>query len=255
MKIMSFNLRIHVPSDGDNAWPHRIPSVLKMIASHQPDVLGTQEATDAMLDDLQPLENDYFLFGEGRNADRHGEGCYIAVKKTFATLISQETVWLSATPLIPGSMDPEEGFPRIVTIGILRLHPTGELIRIMNTHFAYRSDRAREQNRTTLVTTFQTLQARQPLPTILMGDFNCPGDHPIHTSIRLAGFVDGFRVLNRTQGPTFHAFQGVPGTEAIDFIYATPDWMFKTIEIDYRKIDQRYPSDHFPVIAEVQIKK
>jgi len=39
--IMTFNVRVHVPSDGINAWPHRVERVAKLINQEQPMIMGT----------------------------------------------------------------------------------------------------------------------------------------------------------------------------------------------------------------------
>ena len=55
IKVMTFNVRIDVPVDGDNQWRFRIPSVKAMIEKHQPDILMLQETTPAMLKDLEKI--------------------------------------------------------------------------------------------------------------------------------------------------------------------------------------------------------
>lgn len=73
IKVMTFNVRIDVPVDGDNQWRFRIPSVKAMIEKHQPDILMLQETTPAMLKDLEKIENVYGYYYVGRNADSQGK--------------------------------------------------------------------------------------------------------------------------------------------------------------------------------------
>lgn len=40
LKVMTYNLRLDVASDGDNAWPHRRDFLANQVEFHAPDVLG-----------------------------------------------------------------------------------------------------------------------------------------------------------------------------------------------------------------------
>lgn len=252
MKVMTFNLRVDVPVDGPNYWPFRVDSVAAMIRFHAPDIIGLQEVTDRMKLDLQPLFTDYLFLGDGRNADRHGEACTVMVLKNKFKPVQSRTFWLSATPEVAGSMDEEEGFPRICTeIGVID-NQTGNQFNVLNTHFAYRSERTRVQNAKTLLEDFA--HQNKKVPTLLMGDFNAEDTHEIHQEILRHKFRNGFKELQQNHRKTFHGFLGGEGETAIDFIYATPEWTFSSIEVDDRKLLERYPSDHYPVIATLKLK-
>ena len=55
LRVMTFNLRLDLASDGPNAWPHRRDWVAALIRFHGADVVGVQEALAAMLTDLEAL--------------------------------------------------------------------------------------------------------------------------------------------------------------------------------------------------------
>jgi hypothetical protein len=66
LRIMSFNLRLDVASDGPNAWPHRRDWVASLIRFHAPDAVGVQEALAHMLTDLDARLPGFARVGVGR---------------------------------------------------------------------------------------------------------------------------------------------------------------------------------------------
>ncbi len=254
LTAMTFNLRVAVEVDGNNFWPFRLQSVLTMINKHHPDFLATQEVTDGMLQDLESPLQDFKSCGDGRNADRHGERCTIFVRKTNWKIEHSETVWLSDTPEVPGSFDPEEGFPRICTMAVASsLHDESKLL-VANVHLSYRSARALDQNITTLIAYLAKWHVQYPYPVILLGDFNADPSHPLHQRIKALGFISPLDNRMSTAKNTFHDFLGGKGIEIIDYIYHSPELAMLSYFVDQEKIGSRYPSDHFPVIADFAIK-
>ncbi len=252
MKLMTFNLRCDVPSDGNNYWPYRINAIVETIRRQDPDVVGFQEVTDRMSSDLRPMFADYYVMGEGRNSDLTGEKCSVFIRKRLFGLTFTETFWLSSTPEIPGSMDLEEGFPRISTIvEFAWINDDSRRMRVMNSHFAYRSERARLTNAEVLLRRYREVQDKRPMPTVIMGDLNIGPEHGIHKQIVSAGFLTP---IDKSAGSTYHGFIGGDGISLLDFIYVSSDIMVKNWEIDRKKQDGRYPSDHYPVIADIELK-
>ncbi|MBN2504764.1 MAG: endonuclease/exonuclease/phosphatase family protein [Bacilli bacterium] len=252
MKLMTFNLRCDVQSDGENYWPHRIVSVVETIRHNDPDVIGFQEVTDRMVNDLRPMFADYYVMGEGRNKDLSGERCSVFVRKSRFELLDSETFWLSSTPKVPGSMDVEEGFPRICTVVEVSDNlKASRKMRVMNVHFAYRSERTRLTNVDTLLRYYASYQALRPMPTVIMGDLNIGIDHEVHSRIRFEGFTTLF---DENTEATFHGFAGGVGISLLDYIYVTPDIELLSMIIDKEKRQNRFPSDHYPVIAKISVE-
>ncbi len=253
-RCMTFNLRVAVTVDGPNYWPHRLHAVVTMIQKHHPDFLATQEVTDGMAKDLEkPLMN-YTFCGDGRDADRHGERCSLYVLKKKWTIEHTETIWLSATPEVPGSGDPEEGYPRICTMALVKSVQDDTHLLIFNVHLSYQSERAKTQNVDTLIQAVKRWKETHDCPIILMGDFNATSDHPIHTVLK-----SHFSISKPDRGEslmkgTFHGFKGGIGLETIDYIYHTDELTCLSVDVDQMMILGRYPSDHFPVIADFALK-
>lgn len=250
MKVMSFNLRCPVTSDGIHYWPHRMTHVIQLINTHSPDILGVQEQADQMLYDMCPLDFTYIAIGDGRDTNRRGERCTLYIKRSKFDILNYDTVWLSPAPALPGSMNPEEGFPRIVTWALLRDTTSGQIIRVYNTHFAYRSRTAQLENTAALQALYQEHQRSDRHPSVMMGDYNATPDCDIHLSFKQDGWHDSRIGFKDESTLTFHAFTGLPGHTLIDYIYVK-DMSVAHYEVIQTSFDGLWPSDHFPIVSEV----
>ena len=52
LKIMTYNIRLDVASDGENAWPNRKDYFASQIQFYSPDIFGVQEATPDQVTDV-----------------------------------------------------------------------------------------------------------------------------------------------------------------------------------------------------------
>lgn len=89
-----------------------------------------------------------------------------------------------------------------------------------------------------------------------MGDFNNESEESAEIEeFKNSGFVDTFRILhpNEPHVNTHHAFKGNRIGTKIDFIWCESSLAesIQNAAIIYDNDNERYPSDHFPVIAQV----
>lgn len=252
---MSFNVRVDVHSDGLNQWKHRFHYVRDVILEQRPDILGLQEINDSMGRDLFPLLQDYDHVGEGRNADRTGERVSILYPKNRYNVSETDTFWLSDTPRVAGSLDHEDGFPRICTTAVFRPLNGGQAFRVYNVHFSYRSVRNRLQNVKTLLEFYRMHQQQHPYPSIAMGDFNCAIDDPLHHAMTKEGFKEAVGALKVPRVNTYHEFKGQPGISAIDFFYTNRGLKPMRVSVLTMQKGSLYPSDHYPIVGEFSFTK
>ena len=250
LKVMSFNLRTRVDADGINCFDNRIDRILETIRTESPDLIGFQEATDAMREIIANLISDeYVMLGSGRNADYTGESVPIAYKRSAASLLSFETFWLSATPAVPGScfqQVEQSRCPRVAVVARLIPKGYGKPITFCNTHLDHMSDTAR------LLGMSQILQKLSLCGegVILTGDMNA---RPDSLPITAARAFDGGR-LSEASEPievTFHGW----GTRAIKIDYIFSDFPSSNA---YHVKDEPaegtpYISDHYPICATLDI--
>lgn len=113
MKVMTFNIRIHVEADGENAWPNRIESIAEVIKTSSAAIIAVQEAKYDMLLDLQRVLPAYHWIGRSRSKDYKDEHCPIFYDPQKVVVVDYSTFWLSQTPTIPGSLSWDSCFPQI----------------------------------------------------------------------------------------------------------------------------------------------
>ena len=67
VSVVSFNIRVDNPVDGDNVWENRKAAAVAMIESEQPTLLGLQEAQPHQITYLAKNCPDYAWYGLGRD--------------------------------------------------------------------------------------------------------------------------------------------------------------------------------------------
>ncbi len=256
--LLTFNIRFGTTGDGVNSWARRHALVFDVIRTNRPDFCGLQEALRFQIDAIRNVLPEYAEHGVGRDDGKTaGEYSPILYLKDRWTLDRGETLWLSDTPHKPGSTSWGNSVCRIVTWGRFLEKSSGAEIFVFNTHFDHQSQPSRLKSAKFLSTLIAEKAAAAPV--VVMGDFNAGEQNPVikhlmgegdRPSVRL---VDTFRVLHpkaKVVG-TFNGFQGKTDGAKIDFVFADPSIRVEAATIDRTNDEGRYPSDHFPVSAQV----
>lgn len=258
LRVMSFNIRYGAAQDGVNNWDKRRDLCAARIITAAPDLVGMQEALGYQNAFLLGQLKDYALVGVSREDGKDkGEFSPILYRTGRFTPVASGTFWLSETPEVAGSKGWDAPLPRIATWVRLRdQRRDGRELLCINTHLDSRGPKARLASAQQL-RRFIAGQGKG-LPVILTGDFNAgPGSEPVRALLDAGtdgvSLVDTYAVAHpnapEAEGWTFHAFTGAPGKTRIDWILATPELAVRGVEIDRFQDGERFPSDHFPVIA------
>jgi endonuclease/exonuclease/phosphatase family metal-dependent hydrolase len=176
-------------------------------------------------------------------------------KKDRMRVIESGNFWLSETPDVPASMSWNVTLPRMVTWALFELRPSGRRFYYYNTHFAHRreDEEARLKSADVIMTHIAKLPAS--VPFLMTGDYNAPAGGAVQGKF-LGSLTDAWTAAAKRTGPqgTFHGFRGTPGAARIDWILYRGPW--KTIEAETVTHNDggRYPSDHFPVFARLEIE-
>lgn len=253
MKVMTFNLRVHVESDGVNAWPHRYHAAAQAILAHGADIVCTQEGRLPMLRDLEGLLPDYAWVGIGRMGGQDDEYCAVFYNKTKLRAVEEGHFGLSEHPEQLGYMSWNTACPRMCTWVRLQAANSEEWM-VFNTHLDHISEEAQRKGMALIRSRMADILSSAGVPSILTGDFNVGPDHPVIQELDEAGYVNAFSILpGGAQGvdATFHDFKGGLTGETIDYIYVTPGVTVEHVEVDRGQYDNRYPSDHYPVVASI----
>ena len=119
-RVMTYNIRLNLASDGANAWPHRRAWVASQIEWLRPDLFGLQEVTPDQRADIGADLPNYRFIGGGRDDGRDkGEASPLAFDPKKFELLDSGMFWLSPTPTIP-SKGWDAAYNRIVTWARLR---------------------------------------------------------------------------------------------------------------------------------------
>lgn len=259
IKAMTFNIRFNNPADGPNRWSERRALAAEAVRRFDGDFVGLQEALPDQIDDLLEMLPEYEMIGASRDADGRSEASPIFYRRERWRLdqCRQGTFWLSDAPCLPGSITWGNKYPRVVTWGRFVEKRTGHGVYVYNTHFSHVSAASREKGAALLA---ERIARRDlPEPVLVTGDFNAAESSPpieYLTGRRpgtLLRLIDTFRAVHpEAQGAgTFHAFKGEAGPDKIDYVFALPSATVRAAEIVRLGRDGRWPSDHFPVAAEV----
>lgn len=248
--VLCFNIRYDNPDDGQDRWDLRRDEVLAILHDGEPDFIGLQEALPHQVGQVAAELPGYGLIVRSRESDPdQGEACPLFYRADRWRVLDSGTFWLAETPEVPGSMSWQTACPRIATWGRFEDVDTDSRLLVINTHFDHVSQAARE-NGARLIHAFVAEAAD---PVVVMGDFNAGPQDPALTILRGAGpqaLADAHADLPPGPGSgTFHGFTGDPGPERIDMILHGPSFAVAGATIDRRHRDGRYPSDHFPVRA------
>jgi glycerophosphoryl diester phosphodiesterase len=254
VKVMTYNVRLDVASDGDNAWPKRKEFLASQIEFHAPDVLGTQEGTPAQIDWLDGRLTSYARVGEGREGGHKGEYSAIYYHRQRLTVKDSGTFWLSETPDTV-STGWDAALPRIVTWARFAERTGGHDFMAFNTHFDHVGTQARQQSVDLILTMIDSLN-KNGLPFVLTGDLNLTPDTAPLKKLS-AALTDAFVAAPIRLGPvgTFTGFRhDVPATRRIDYIMVDPAVEVINYATLTDAVDGRYPSDHFAVVASLHLR-
>jgi endonuclease/exonuclease/phosphatase family metal-dependent hydrolase len=258
LRVMSFNLRF-ASDTPPNSWPERRPVMRELLRHERPHLLGTQEGLYQQLRDIESdLPNYYDSIGEGRDGGSAGEAMQIFYDTRRLDPLEYRHYWLSDTPDVIGSKTWGGCCPRMVTWIRLLDKVTGDQFYAVNTHFEAFDATARRLSAELLLQRAAG-EFDPALPVIVTGDFN--------EAARVGGTVYDLLVTN---GPfldtweeaeersalfaTFHGYRPlVPDGDRIDWILTTPGVTTSWAEIiTFSKFGQ-FPSDHLPVLADVEL--
>lgn len=82
LKLMTYNIRLDLESDGENKWSNRKDFWASQITFYEPDIFGIQEALPHQVTDIASALPKYSYVGIGRDGIGKGESSNIFLKKT-----------------------------------------------------------------------------------------------------------------------------------------------------------------------------
>lgn len=259
-RLMTFNIRLDLESDGANAWPHRRHAVSALIRFYEPDILGMQEVRVHQRDQLKDDLPDYAFVGVGRDDGREGgEFSSLAYRRDRFRLRESGNFWLSQTPDTPG-LGWDAAYIRIVTWARLRDRETDRRILVLNTHWDNEGLVARLES-ARMIRAWVQQHRRFCEQVVVMGDFNAPPDEASYQALIAPGegaLVDSADLARIRFGPpgTFNGFDILHAEPApIDHILISERATVSRSGVITQQNAGRLPSDHYPVMADVSFPR
>lgn len=253
-QFATFNIRWDNPGDKGNLWQDRLPHVVSLIKFHQIGLFGTQETLVHQLKQINEGLG-YLSIGVGRDDGKEkGEFSPIHYDPKRYQLEESGTFWLSPTPDSP-SKGWDASLNRICTWGRFK-DKRGKKFYVFNVHYDHIGQQAREESSKLVVAKVKEINT-QNLPVILMGDFNVTPDNRAYSTITSDPSWQDARLVSMipSYGPkgTFSAFDWNRMPEGIiDHIFVQGKIQVIRHGILTDNYGLKYPSDHFPVMVEIQ---
>lgn len=289
-KIMTFNVKGAFFNDGANNWEHRFELNLATIRRYAPDLMGLQEVQTRNLETYQQYLTDYVyeLGPETAHENSTRRGYFNAIYWNPARFekLANGSFFLSETPAIYSR---DWGGAEVRGVNWVRLRDlqTGHIFLHLNSHFPHDVEEARQRGAG--VVTQQLDAWRGDLPVVITADFNAkardtglpdietlpddlrrwlardpiPPAGGVHRLFRDYGFQDTFDAAGHHDAPdinTYHHFlgRGFPHLGyRIDWILTLDGaqrWQTRACQIIQDAAPPLYPSDHYPVLAEIALE-
>lgn len=255
LDVVSFNVRVDNPVDGNNVWANRRQAVVTMLEREQPDMVGLQEAQAHQITYLARQCPEFAWYGLGRDTGEvppetenyAAEECMAIFYRTQTVeLLDKGTFWLSETPEVP-SKGWDAGYKRSCTWGLFRHKSTSKRFYLFNTHLDNAGATARQESIELIVDRTARINT-EGLPAFLTADFNSDTDQgcfiPLHRVMKDARATAP--VTDRLA--TYNGYK-TTATRRLDHIFYSGGCAagtFRTLNADY---GAPFISDHYPVTA------
>lgn len=260
-RVMTFNIRYGTADDGANSWPYRKDLVFDLLAEYGGDVMGLQEALAFQVREIQQALPQYAHVAVGRDdGKKAGEMCAIFYRRDRFKLKDSGTFWFSNSPWKPATTHWGNQIPRICSWVRLTEAASGNSFYVYNVHFDHQSQLSRVKSAELLAKEIANRTTDDPF--VVMGDFNVEMDNPAMLYLQKLGvetpyprLVDTWQMLYREdqRAGTFNGFERNLSGPNIDHILVRDDTEIIEVGIDRRAFNGQYPSDHFPVFAEIRL--
>ncbi|MEL6310208.1 MAG: endonuclease/exonuclease/phosphatase family protein [Chloroflexota bacterium] len=261
IRVMTFNVRGSFHDDAANDWDKRRDLNIATIQKYAPDVIGFQEAQQGNIDDYARMLAGYdkeLGYISIRTTQRYHQ-IPIYWKADRFEKINMGGFYLSETP-DEWSIGWQSTLVRAVTWVVLCDLSSNSEFLVLNTHFPHERDADETRKHCADLIVAQLEQIAPNTPQIVMADFNTQPSSDAYQAFMQAGFVDTYTASGSTHSVnTFHGFMGDDfewQSGRIDWIFTkdgTQTFTAQSCEVITDAEPPIYPSDHYPVIADLDI--
>ena len=258
MNLMSYNIRYDITTSNASPWTERHTAIASQIKRFDVDIIGMQEVLvhqrEQLLLDLPGFASVGVGRDDGINA---GEFSPIFYKKERFQILTSGTFWLSPTPDIP-SKGWDAALNRICTYAEFLDVQSKDTFWVFNTHFDHVGETARMKSTELILQKIHEVIKGTNQAVIFCGDLNLNDDHPTIAFLQ-SQMKDALLVAQQVKtkmNRTFNNFDlTTPTSKRIDYIFANEKVRVESYQTIVEPYGISYPSDHFPIVANLKFKK
>jgi endonuclease/exonuclease/phosphatase family metal-dependent hydrolase len=256
IRVGTFNLRYANTGDTGNMWVNRAPLVASLIDFHDFDIFGTQEGLKNQIDDIQQALPAFKYYGRGRDdGEDKGEHSAIFYKTDRFSLLNKGDFWLSETPDKPSLGWDAKCCFRICSWVYLQDKKTKKKFYFFNAHYDHQGMQARRESSKLVLEKIKQIAGSQP--AIFTGDLNGDQQSEWYTTLATSDMVkDSYTIAKNpyANNTSFNGFgSNLKRSGIIDHIFVTRQFAVKKWGILSDSFHGKFPSDHFPVMAIVEL--
>lgn len=255
LKIMSYNVLLDFYKEGRD--PSFIVELPASIREQAPDILGTQETVTDMHDQCLSLLEGFSCFKGEAYTENNGRGNYVYWRADKFNVLEAGHRYMSDTPTVRSKYEKSREY-RGFNYLFLESCETGNRFLFLNLHADYRADEDTRVLQLKTVNAFLNEEKWKEFPAIIVGDFNSTANQAsISTFLadnpRLAITSEVAEVTGDTGATLVGGFTSkIP--YVFDYIFVTKDKINTKYYSDIDNIKNgKYPSDHLPVVAEIEL--
>jgi endonuclease/exonuclease/phosphatase family metal-dependent hydrolase len=258
LNLMSYNIRYDITTSNASPWTERHTAISSQIKRFDVDIVGMQEVLDhqrtQLLSDLQGFAS----IGVGRDdGQKAGEYSPIFYKVERFRVLSSGTFWLSPTPDVP-SKGWDAALNRICTYAQFFDLKSNQSFWVFNTHFDHVGEEARMKSSVLILQKIQEVTKETRQAVIFCGDLNLNDDHPTISFLQaqMKDALLGSKDVKSNMNKTFNNFDlENEASKRIDYIFTNEKAEVLTFETVVERFGISYPSDHFPILTSLKLKK
>ena len=210
------------------------------------------------LDDIIKALPEYTYYGLGRDDGKDkGEFSAVFFLKEKFRLLDKADFWLSQTPATPSMGWDAVCCKRICSWVHLEQLATGKKFYFFNAHFDHQGIQARKESSKLVLQKIKEIAGSSPV--IFTGDLN--GDHNSewYQTISKSDILrDSYKEVKHPYvlNGSYNAFgASLQHKNIIDHIFVTKDFKVSRWGVLTDTYHGKFPSDHFPVLAEISFNK
>lgn len=266
-RALSFNVLCSFCDDSYDPWADRVGYIADVVQRHDPDLIGFQEFTTGdevrQVTALVPGYDAVFLVDPEAPLFEEYADATALVRASKFEILETGFYFLSDHPddfWSPGWSDVQ--FWRLVTWVHLRQRSDGREMFFATTHVD--NNHPNQENSAPLI-----LQRTEPwataMPAVVVGDFNSRPDSEAYRILAQGATEGGFflhdtfdaappfeQVHNQSPAPDYDPAVRIDHV----FVSSTTPWSCSRWAVDQTVygLSAKYPSDHFPIVAELKLE-